>query len=182
MPPDIQGTSTTAAFKWIEQPPGTTASSLATGHPAAGFGIREMRLVTPQVQDRVSTAFERALASGREADWERFVERTAGLVDRLTEPEFYVLANFTRTVGSNYRPAAALARTLGAYAAHARWRDLAAAALASLLTHRSPEVRLQVLEAAADADAEVARSLATLVRMDPHEDVRNLSRTIISAG
>ena len=40
------------------------------------------------------------------------------------------------------------------------------------------EKLLQVLEAAVDARPEIARALATLVRTDPHEAVRNLSRAI----
>jgi hypothetical protein len=177
MPPVLQGTSMTAAANWTEQPAGTTSSSIATGHPSRQIG--KLKLVEPVVQDRVSSAFEKALTSGREAEWESFVDRVSALVDRLTEAEFYALARLTLTVGSNYRPAAALARVLSAYVASERWQDHAASALGSLLRHKSPEVRLQVLEAAVDAASpEVARSLATLARMDPHEAVRNLSRDI----
>jgi hypothetical protein len=175
MPPELQGTSMTAAANWTEQPAGTFAS-LATGHPARRIG--NLSLVEPVVQDRISPAFEKALASGREADWESFVDRVSALVDRLTESEFYALARLTLTVGTNYRPAAALARVFSTYVATQRWQDHAASALGTLLQHRSPEVRLQVLEAAADASPEIARALATLVRTDPHEAVRNLSRAI----
>lgn len=176
MPTELQGTSMTAAANWTEQPAGTSFSILATGHPFRRIG--KLTLVEPVVQDRVSPAFEKALTSGREAEWETFVERVSGLSDRLTESEFYALARLTLTVGSNYRPAAALARVLSTYVASDRWQDHAASALASLLQHKSPEVRLQVLEAAAEARPEIARALATLVRMDPHEAVRNLSRAI----
>lgn len=130
------------------------------------------------MQDRITPAFEKALSSGREAEWEIFVGRVSGLVDRLTESEFYALARLTLTVGSNYRPAAALARVLSTYVASDRWQDHAVSALVTLLRHNSPEVRLQVLEAAAVAGPEVARALATLVRTDSHEAVRNLSRAI----
>ena len=176
MPPELQGTSTTAEANWMEQPAGTTFSILATGHPARRVG--GLTLVEPVVQDRVSPAFEKALSSGRETEWETFVERVSGLADRLSESEFYALARLTLTVGSNYRPAAALARVLSTYVTSTRWQDHAASALASLLQHRSAEVRLQVLEAAADARPDIARALATLVCMDQHEAVRNLSRAI----
>lgn len=178
MLPALQGTSMTAAANWTEQPAGTTFSSIAAGHPSRQIG--KLKLVEPVVQDRISSAFEKALSSGREAEWESFVDRVSALVDRLTEVEFHALARLTLTVGSNYRPAAALARALSAYVASERWQDYAVSALGSLLRHRSAEVRLQVLEVAADAaSSEVARSLATLAGMDPHEAVRNLSREIL---
>jgi hypothetical protein len=176
MPPELLGTSMTAAANWIEQPAGTTFSSVATGHPSRRIGA--LSLVEPIVQDRISPAFERALTSGREAEWENFVDRVSALVDRLTMSEFYALARLTLTVGSNYRPAAALARVLATYVVSDRWQDHAASALTSLLQHKSPEVRLQVLEAVADASPEIVRALATLVRTDPHEAVRNLSRDL----
>jgi len=172
-----QATSSTADYGWTEGPPGTTASSIATGHPSHRIGRFE--LVTPDVQNRIARAFEMAMMSGREVDWERFVERVSELAENATETEvFGMLPLVARAVNSNYRPAAALARALGAYAENERWGDLAEIALAALLTHKSPEVRLQVLEVAQDANKTIARRLAMLVRVDPHETVRRIGEAI----
>ena len=142
-------------------------------------GLVDERLTIPSVPyNRLKQPYEHATRSGRETDWERFVEAVAAQAISLTQEEGFWLVDTAQTAPPGYRAGAALARGLASIATSATWRTPALSALVRLGRHSSPEVRLQALEAAAEIDTQAAVLLAKLLRDDSHPAVQQAVRAV----
>jgi len=100
-----------------------------------GLGRGHLQLIAPKVSNRTLHWFERAQASGRERDWEEFIQQVTRLAqtpaERVTLDEIAMLWSLASTVSSSYRPAAALVRAVSAFLGSPSWGGM----------HRMPSSR-----------------------------------------
>lgn len=156
--------------------------STPTSHGLSKFvEASRAALQLPTRPNRFVAKYEAALASGREAAWELFV-RTAWMVGKDPQPdELLWLLQAASSMPKNYRAATSLARIASLLTSHPQLRPMTSVALLMLAGHPSPEVRMVALEAAADADVELAKRIVrhiTSTADEPHKSVREVIETI----
>lgn len=150
------------------------------GTSSSGSSATRWLQLVPGIQNRVRHGYERAQRSGREPDWDRFVDEVARAARDANDDEVGALLGLAVADHKSYRPAAAVARALASWLEHEPLREPSSAGLLALAGHRSPEVRLLVLEAMADVDQELAVEAARLLRDDGHPDVMAVVNAILS--